>query len=1371
VKIQRVALIFNNAPRPETTGFYCRRALGRLVEVEHFLPEECGRIPRNGFDLYLQIDDGLPFCLPEDLRPSAFWAIDTHVDFGRGLRQSERVDCVFAAQRDGAEELRRHGIATAAWLPLACDPEIHCPHDVANEFDVCFVGNVFPGPREEVLDILRGKYARTFIGRRYLDAMARVYSASKIVFNRSLRNDLNMRVFEALACGSLLVTNDLAENGQAGMFQDGVHLATYRDAEELLEKIGYYLAHENERELIAAAGRRLAVERHSYACRMQTLLAAVERHCSSSAVSVEQALEDRTRDEPALALTLSQKGRGPEAPHHASRQSLEGSAFPGGAWERAKDTSYFEFSRPDVLALVPQSARRVLDIGCGAGRLGESIKARQPAHVAGVEMSPDAAERAGQRLDRVDIGTIEDAAIDFPEQSFDCVICADVLEHLRSPEAVLLKIRRWLAPDGTLVASIPNVANQAVIRSLLEGNWTYESAGLLDQDHVRFFTRREIEKMLFRAGFEVRELRVVPGNGFSEWESEGRRREVKLGQLRVQLPSAERAIELFAYQYLTAAVPRVRESDPLTSIVIVTHNQLSYTRLCIDSIRLRTDVPYELIFVDNGSTDGTVDYLRSIAGAPVVPSAASAPSGAPDVRIVANSENRGFPTAANQVIREARGENILLLNNDTIVTTGWLRRLLDALHRSPDVGLVGPCSNQVSGVQQVAAEYDQLESLDGFAWDWGKQHSGQHVSTDRLVGFCLLVRREVIERVGLLDEQFGIGNFEDDDFCRRAIAAGFRAEIAVDAFVHHFGHATFQGTGVDVAALMAENQSKYEAKWNDGGQSALVNGANAQLKLQSPPEAEHVEPGGVRNPQTANPKPPRLSLCMIVRDNETTIGPCLASIRPWVDEIVIVDTGSKDRTPEICSEYASIIHHLQWCDDFSAARNESLKHARGEWIFWMDSDDTISADCGRKLRALADGPHAENVLGYVMQVHCPGAGEAGEQDVTIVDHVKLFRNRSDLRFEGRIHEQLLPAIRRAGGDVAWTDIYVVHSGTDHSPEASERKLERDLRILKIELAERPRHPFVLFNLGMTYADSRQHDEAIDCLAQCIAVSTPDESHLRKAYALLVSALSQAGRHDEARQRCQEGRAMYPDDKELLFRSAMLHHHFGRLPDAEQMYLAVLTGTEERHFTSIDRQLAGTKARHNLAIVYEDMGRFERAADQWRAILAEDAEYLPAWRGLAEALFRRDDDGGVWKLLNQMDDQPGLCLRPTRQAIKSRLLARAGDVAGARRTLESALDEAPQSAELLQGLSRLLFETATPEEAESALRRLTSLAPGDAAAWYNLGTICCQLSRYDEAVDAYQQSLTLRPDSEMTQRQLESALTRSEKRGGKTRAAV
>ena len=600
----------------------------------------------------------------------------------------------------------------------------------------------------------------------------------------------------------------------------------------------------------------------------------------------------------------------------------------------------------------------------------------------------------------------------------------------------------------------------------------------------------------------------------------------------------------------------------LTSIIIVTHNQCSYTQACLESVRLRTDVPYELIVVDNGSTDETVSFLQS----------------SQVEHLILNETNRGFPAAVNQGMAIARGEQVLLLNNDTIVTTGWLSRMLDVLAFDPRIGLVGPVSNCISGPQQIETNDQQLSDLEKFALTWGKEHEKELVATDRLVGFCLLIRRCVIEAIGLFDEQFGIGNFEDDDFCRRAIQAGFQAVIARAAFVYHFGSMTFKASQLDYRQLMDHNRQLYLQKW-----SSL------------PSQSNH-------------PPRPMLSACLIVRDNEETIGACLESIRPWVDEIIVVDTGSLDRTPELCCALGAKVYHWPWQDSFSAARNVSFDHAQGHWLFWMDSDDTIPPECGRQLRKLADGVHDEKTLGYVMQVHCPGADP---RDVTVVDHIKLIRNRQDLRFEFHIHEQILPSIRRAHGEVEWTDIFVVHSGADRTEEGRTRKLHRDLYLLKLDLKERPEHPFVLFNLGMTYEESGQHELAAEYLRRCIQASFTTESHLRKAYALLVASLMKQQKNKDAWKACEDGLKLFPQDQELLFRKAMLDHYESRLEDAAEGYRSLLSQEEDRYFSSLDAGLKGYKARHNLAIVLEDLGLVEEAVTQWELLLSERANYAPA----------------------------------------------------------------------------------------------------------------------------------------------------------------
>ena len=147
MNVRRVALVYDDTVRWDTTGTYCRRALEKLVAVEHFLPQDLPKVPRAGFDLYLNVDDGLRYRFPGDLRPSAFWAIDTHLDFEWYRAKAADFDLVLAAQRDGAQRLRSEGIPSARWLPLACDPEVHRKHDVPKQYDVCFVGNLAPTTR------------------------------------------------------------------------------------------------------------------------------------------------------------------------------------------------------------------------------------------------------------------------------------------------------------------------------------------------------------------------------------------------------------------------------------------------------------------------------------------------------------------------------------------------------------------------------------------------------------------------------------------------------------------------------------------------------------------------------------------------------------------------------------------------------------------------------------------------------------------------------------------------------------------------------------------------------------------------------------------------------------------------------------------------------------------------------------------------------------------------------------------------------------------------------------------------------------------------------------------------------------------------
>lgn len=500
---------------------------------------------------------------------------------------------------------------------------------------------------------------------------------------------------------------------------------------------------------------------------------------------------------------------------------------------------------------------------------------------------------------------------------------------------------------------------------------------------------------------------------------------------------------------------------------------------------------------------------------------------------------------------------------------------------------------------------------------------------------------------------------------------------------------------------------------------------------------------------------PKLSLCMIVRDSADTLAACLTSIRPIVDEMIVVDTGSNDETPQVARQLGAMVFHFPWVDSFSAARNESLRLATGEWLFWMDADDVIDEKNGRGLRELALGSRDPRVLGYVVQVHCPDSRSDG--DSTLVDHVKLFRNHPAIRFEHRIHEQVLMPIRRLGGEIAWTDLFVVHANADQTPAGRQRKYQRDLRLLELDLQDHPDHPFVLFNFGMTYNDMGEHSRAVSWLERSVAVSNGAESHLRKTYALLVHSQAEIGQTQQAFETCQKGLQLFPQDAELLFRYGMLLHQYGRLEESTSAYRKVICNGDERHFSSRCQAITGYKARHNLALVQKDMGKYWHSELLWREILDDRPAYRAGWRGLTETLLLQRRLAAADVVVEQMLSDPKL--RGDGLMAQAEIAFGRGEAPRATELVEQVAREFPDDLDLLRARCRVLFECKSWENAERSLTELTVRNPDDGAAWHNLGMARYRQGNHRKAIAALAESLRIRPDSVATRDLLEEVISK------------
>lgn len=234
-----------------------------------------------------------------------------------------------------------------------------------------------------------------------------------------------------------------------------------------------------------------------------------------------------------------------------------------------------------------------------------------------------------------------------------------------------------------------------------------------------------------------------------------------------------------------------------TSIIILTHNQLEHTQRCIQSIRLYTTLgSYEIIVVDNASADGTIDWLKQQA----------------DITNIFNEENVGFPKGCNQGISRAKGDVIVLLNNDTIVTPRWLEKQLDALYSSEEIGAVGPVTNSASYYQAIPVNYKSVDELFAFSARYNEQPPRWEQRL-KLVFFCVAIKRTALDAAGLLDEQFTPGNYEDDDFSLRLVQKGYKLLLCRNVFIHHFGSASFKKDRAAYQALLQQNNEKFVKKW------------------------------------------------------------------------------------------------------------------------------------------------------------------------------------------------------------------------------------------------------------------------------------------------------------------------------------------------------------------------------------------------------------------------------------------------------------------------------------------------------------------------------------------------------------------------------
>jgi tetratricopeptide (TPR) repeat protein/glycosyltransferase involved in cell wall biosynthesis len=485
---------------------------------------------------------------------------------------------------------------------------------------------------------------------------------------------------------------------------------------------------------------------------------------------------------------------------------------------------------------------------------------------------------------------------------------------------------------------------------------------------------------------------------------------------------------------------------------------------------------------------------------------------------------------------------------------------------------------------------------------------------------------------------------------------------------------------------------------------------------------------------------PRLSVCLIVKNEERHLPRCLESVAGLADEIVVVDTGSTDRTSEIAREHGARVAHFEWRDDFSAAKNFSIEQATGDWILSIDADEAIATRDHRLIRAIVDADavdavvvaHRHYVSGDTVLVGWqPGAGgyAEGESYRGFVDEDcrRLFRNRPWLRFRNRVHEELVsldkgrPLVESRG---TWV---LHHYGKSDGVERLRGKGEAYLRIGRTKVDEHPRDPQVHYELGVQYAELHQPVEAIGCFEQALALSP----HFRDAQFRLALCLLEAKQYRAALQALRNCHRLVPRQRaEICLSEGNAHRELGDLIRAEQAFRRALKENP-----------AFTPASSNLALLYTRARRYDEAlACLDRAVeRATNDIQLRSLRGHVRC-DAGDEEAALEDLERASGDTRALRLR-VRILVRQRRFDEARDCLMG---IDTGAD-----AELSALVGAVSLGRGNVDEAIAHLRESLRIAPTVDAA-LNLSTALQSQGATTEAFRAAAQALGIAPSSDIAQ---------------------
>ncbi len=376
---------------------------------------------------------------------------------------------------------------------------------------------------------------------------------------------------------------------------------------------------------------------------------------------------------------------------------------------------------------------------------------------------------------------------------------------------------------------------------------------------------------------------------------------------------------------------------------------------------------------------------------------------------------------------------------------------------------------------------------------------------------------------------------------------------------------------------------------------------------------------------------------MIVRNEEEDLPKCLESVRGVADEIVVVDTGSTDRTGEVAELFGAKVVPFAWTGSFADARNVSIAHASGDWILWMDADEEL---CREDIPVLREAVLRDDCEAYLVHVVNYVGGTPDEGSTVVGLSPRLFRRRPAYAFTGRIHEQILVSIQSALPEarIETIPVRIYHYGYLEDRVLKRGKTGRNLALLKEEVEKYPDDPFTRFNLAMEYIRRGEYEDAEREFRQAYLLR-PDPSsayapHLLKNLCICLRAL---GRHEDALRVVSDTLAVLPDFTDMEFLRGLIYLDVGDYASAMHSFTRCVEMGDAPPCYVSQRGLGSHHAWAMLGNIFTVMEERKKAVEAYTKALQANPRYTPALRGLADLLLSREDPEKVMGFLRRVAD--------------------------------------------------------------------------------------------------------------------------------------